>query len=93
MLRWSDQLFLFLALAAVLVLSVSVPTDKQSSGRLSTKLQLSGFVLEEAEEQADLCVSGFLPETAHTLSEDTHRKPDEPRADEERGGRRTVRPA
>ncbi|XP_034544890.1 structure-specific endonuclease subunit SLX4 isoform X2 [Notolabrus celidotus] len=37
-----------------------------------TNLRLSGFVLEESEEQADLCVSGFLPETTHTRSEDMH---------------------
>nr|XP_019939746.1 PREDICTED: structure-specific endonuclease subunit SLX4 [Paralichthys olivaceus]XP_019939747.1 PREDICTED: structure-specific endonuclease subunit SLX4 [Paralichthys olivaceus] len=66
-------------------------TDKneQNRARLSTNLRLSGFVLEEAEEQADLCVSGFLPETAHTRSENTHRRAqrtsDHPRGDEERG--------
>ncbi|XP_040891713.1 structure-specific endonuclease subunit SLX4 isoform X2 [Toxotes jaculatrix] len=68
--------------------------DKQSSANLSTNLHLSGFVLEEAEEQADLCVSGFLPETAHTHSEDTHsqarRKTHQPRADKERGSHRSV---
>ncbi|KAG7223637.1 hypothetical protein INR49_015362 [Caranx melampygus] len=64
--------------------------NKQSSASLSTNLHLSGFVLEEAEEQADLCVSGFLPEKAHTLSEDSHRKTDQPRADEERGSHRTT---
>ncbi|XP_040001274.1 structure-specific endonuclease subunit SLX4 isoform X2 [Xiphias gladius] len=68
--------------------------DKRSSARLSTNLPLSGFVLEEAEQQADLCVSGFLPATAYTLSEDTHsrvrRKADEPRTDNERGSHQSV---
>uniref|UniRef100_A0A3B4U380 Structure-specific endonuclease subunit SLX4 n=1 Tax=Seriola dumerili TaxID=41447 RepID=A0A3B4U380_SERDU len=68
--------------------------NKPSSANLSTNLHLSGFVLEEAEEQADLCVSGFLPERAHTLSGDTHnqkkRRADQPRADEERGSHRSV---
>ncbi|XP_018535260.1 structure-specific endonuclease subunit SLX4 isoform X4 [Lates calcarifer] len=63
--------------------------DKQSRVSLSTNLHLSGFVLEEAEEQADLCSSGFLPETIHTLSEDT-RSRDQPRADMEQGSHRSV---
>ncbi|GLD60824.1 structure-specific endonuclease subunit SLX4 isoform X2 [Lates japonicus] len=63
--------------------------DKQSRVSLSTNLHLSGFVLEEAEEQADLCSSGFLPETVHTLSEDT-RSRDQPRADTEQGSHRSV---
>lgn len=45
---------------------------KDKSAKLSTNLQLSGFVLEEEEEHADLCVSGFLPETLHAHAEETH---------------------
>ncbi|XP_053275351.1 structure-specific endonuclease subunit SLX4 [Pleuronectes platessa] len=58
--------------------------NEQSRARVSTNL------LEESEEQADLCVSGFLPEAAHTHSENTQRKSDEPRGDEERGSHRSV---
>ncbi|CAB1443228.1 unnamed protein product [Pleuronectes platessa] len=58
--------------------------NEQSRARLSTNL------LEESEEQADLCVSGFLPEAPHTHSENTQRKSDEPRGDEERGSHRSV---
>lgn len=45
-------------------LIVFVPTDKSACPTVN--LHLSGFLLEESEEQADLCVSGFLPETTHT---------------------------
>ncbi|KAM9363639.1 structure-specific endonuclease subunit SLX4 [Symphorus nematophorus] len=68
--------------------------DKEKSVGLITNLHLSSFVLEESEEQADLCVSGFLPETANTRSGDTHsranRTTDRPRADEERAPHRSV---
>ncbi|KAJ4923146.1 hypothetical protein JOQ06_016486 [Pogonophryne albipinna] len=61
------------------------PPDK--SGSQITTLRLSGFVLEEPEEPADLGVSGFLPETAHTHP-DAHiratRRTDPPGADQER---------
>ncbi|XP_060949888.1 structure-specific endonuclease subunit SLX4 [Limanda limanda] len=62
--------------------------NEQSRARLSTNL------LEESEEQADLCASGFLPEAAHTHSENTQRqaqrKRDKPRGGEERGSHRSV---
>ncbi|KAK2815887.1 hypothetical protein Q5P01_026354 [Channa striata] len=68
--------------------------DKQSSARLSTNLHLSGFVLEEAENQADLYVSGFLPEKACTHLEDPHcqagRKTDQPGAEKDRGSHQSV---
>ncbi|KAL3067180.1 hypothetical protein OYC64_017006 [Pagothenia borchgrevinki] len=61
--------------------------DKDKSGSQITTLRLSGFVLEEPEEPADLGVSGFLPETAHTHP-DAHsrarRRTDPPGADQER---------
>ncbi|KAI4833195.1 hypothetical protein KUCAC02_016109 [Chaenocephalus aceratus] len=57
------------------------------SGSQITTLRLSGFVLEEPEEPADLGVSGFLPETAHTHP-DAHirarRRTDPPGAGQER---------
>uniref|UniRef100_UPI0037E7A984 structure-specific endonuclease subunit SLX4 n=1 Tax=Semicossyphus pulcher TaxID=241346 RepID=UPI0037E7A984 len=60
----------------------------------TTSLRLSGFVLEESEEQADLCVSGFLPEATHTHSEGTNnrarRTTDQPGADHERSVRTVV---
>ncbi|XP_041640936.1 structure-specific endonuclease subunit SLX4 isoform X2 [Cheilinus undulatus] len=40
----------------------------------TTNLHLSGFVPEESEEQADLCVSGFLPDRTHTHSDHTHNR-------------------
>ncbi|KAK5926806.1 hypothetical protein CgunFtcFv8_022346 [Champsocephalus gunnari] len=56
-------------------------------GSQITTLRLSGFVLEEPEEPADLGVSGFLPETAHTHP-DAHirarRRTDPPGAGQER---------
>lgn len=55
----------------VLVLIVFVFTD----------LHLSGFVLEDAEQQAVLCVSGFLPE-----------KTDQSGADKGRDSHQSVRP-
>ncbi|KAF3687405.1 Structure-specific endonuclease subunit SLX4 BTB/POZ domain-containing protein 12 [Channa argus] len=71
--------------------------DQQNSGKLSTNLHLSGFVLEEPEEPADLCVSGFLPETAHTDSEDPHSqgrmKTDQPGTDKKQGSHQLVRSA
>ncbi|XP_049427605.1 structure-specific endonuclease subunit SLX4 [Epinephelus fuscoguttatus] len=42
-------------------------TDKSVSQ--NANLRLSGFLLEESEEQADFCVSGFLPDTTHTHSD------------------------
>ncbi|XP_026158990.1 structure-specific endonuclease subunit SLX4 [Mastacembelus armatus] len=45
--------------------------ERQSSAGASKNFHLSGFILEEAEEQTHLCVSGFLPETIHTHSKDT----------------------
>lgn len=57
------------------------------SGSQITTLRLSGFVLGEPEEPADLGVSGFLPETAHTHP-DAHirarRRTDPPGAGQER---------
>ncbi|XP_069023082.1 structure-specific endonuclease subunit SLX4 isoform X1 [Embiotoca jacksoni] len=48
-------------------------------------LRLSGFVQEESEEQENLCVSGFLPETAHTHSRSqAMRTSDQPGADGDR---------
>ncbi|XP_035492415.2 structure-specific endonuclease subunit SLX4 isoform X2 [Scophthalmus maximus] len=68
--------------------------NKQSSASQSANLHLSGFVLQEAEEQADPCVSGFLPETAHTSSEDTQSrargKTHQPGEDKERGSQRSA---
>ncbi|XP_029366865.1 structure-specific endonuclease subunit SLX4 [Echeneis naucrates] len=64
--------------------------NKQSSARVSTNLQLSGFVPEEFEEQAELCTSGFLPEAAHPLSEDTQRKSDQPRPNKEQSRAHSV---
>ncbi|XP_035034156.2 structure-specific endonuclease subunit SLX4 [Hippoglossus stenolepis] len=65
-------------------------SDKNEQSRAS----LSTNLLEESEEQADICVSGFLPEAAHTHSENTQRqaqrKSDKPRGDEERGSHRSV---
>nr|XP_046263799.1 structure-specific endonuclease subunit SLX4 isoform X2 [Scatophagus argus] len=51
--------------------TASGPNSERSAG-LITNLHLSGFVLEESEERVDLCVSGFLPETTHTHSDDSH---------------------
>ncbi|XP_034043324.1 structure-specific endonuclease subunit SLX4 isoform X2 [Thalassophryne amazonica] len=45
--------------------------DKQKNSH-HTNLLLSGFILEEPGEQADLCVSGFLPETTGTHCANTH---------------------
>ncbi|XP_071752381.2 structure-specific endonuclease subunit SLX4 [Centroberyx gerrardi] len=77
--------------------TVSRPTkDKQSSAGLTPDLHLSGFVLEEPEEQADLCLSGFLPETTPTHTERSHRQArrrrptGRPGADEERGSHKSV---
>ncbi|KAM7009463.1 structure-specific endonuclease subunit SLX4 [Tautogolabrus adspersus] len=57
-------------------------SDGKSDARI-TNLRLSGFVLDEPEEQADL-----LTEGTHTRSEETHqrsrRKSDEPGSDKER---------
>ncbi|KAF3844136.1 hypothetical protein F7725_016184 [Dissostichus mawsoni] len=61
--------------------------DKDKSGSQITTLRLSGFVLEEPEEPADLGVSGFLPETAHThpgAHSRARRRTDPPGADQER---------
>ncbi|XP_062285810.1 structure-specific endonuclease subunit SLX4 isoform X2 [Scomber scombrus] len=62
--------------------------------RLSANLHLSGFVLDEAEEHADLYVSGFLPETSHANAQDTHRQAkrttDQPAGDKERGSHQSV---
>ncbi|KAF0037653.1 hypothetical protein F2P81_010527 [Scophthalmus maximus] len=61
--------------------------------------ELSEFITpwetpKEAEEQADPCVSGFLPETAHTSSEDTQSrargKTHQPGEDKERGSQRSA---
>ncbi|XP_076584753.1 structure-specific endonuclease subunit SLX4 [Chaetodon auriga] len=67
--------------------------DKEKSASLITSLHLSGFVPEESEEQADLCVSSFLPERTCTRSDDIHsraRRSDQPGADKERGSHRSV---
>ncbi|XP_074485282.1 structure-specific endonuclease subunit SLX4 isoform X2 [Sebastes fasciatus] len=68
--------------------------DKDKGVCQITPLRLSGFVLEESEEQADLCVSGFLPEPAHTHSEDARRRAsrtiDRRGSDEERGSHRSA---
>ena len=73
---------------------VHVSTDQ--SARLSANLHLSGFVLDEAEEHADLYVSGFLPETSHVNAQDTHRQAkrttDQPAGDKERLSHQSVRP-
>ncbi|XP_008301479.1 structure-specific endonuclease subunit SLX4 [Stegastes partitus] len=57
-------------------------------------LRLSGFIREETEEQADLCVSGFLPEKVDTNLEETHsratRTTDQPRAVKETGSRQSA---
>ncbi|KAM7418812.1 hypothetical protein PAMA_016101 [Pampus argenteus] len=66
---------------------------KDKSARMSTNLHLSGFILEETEEQADLCASGFLPETLHARTEDTHRQArttDQPGADKEHSSHQSV---
>ncbi|XP_034385430.1 structure-specific endonuclease subunit SLX4 isoform X2 [Cyclopterus lumpus] len=72
--------------------TASGPDKDKSAGQI-TNLRLSGFVLEESEEQADLCVSGFLPEPTHTHSEDARcrarRTMAQPGANE-RGGHHSV---
>ncbi|XP_008315696.2 structure-specific endonuclease subunit SLX4 isoform X3 [Cynoglossus semilaevis] len=68
--------------------------DKSSIDKQSEILHLSGFVPEEAEEQAQLCVSGFLRETADRRSEDDHsparRKSVQLQRDEEKGSHRSA---
>ncbi|KAL6110334.1 slx4 [Pungitius sinensis] len=63
--------------------------DKGGSAGQIPNIRLSGFVVEESEEPADLHVSGFLPEPTRTPSEDTRcparRTTAERGADEERG--------
>ncbi|KAK1885922.1 Structure-specific endonuclease subunit SLX4, partial [Dissostichus eleginoides] len=62
-------------------------TQYDKCGSQITTLRLSGFVLEEPEEPADLGVSGFLPETAHThpgAHSRARRRTDPPGADQER---------
>ncbi|XP_053182838.1 structure-specific endonuclease subunit SLX4 [Scomber japonicus] len=67
---------------------------KDQSARLSANLHLSGFVLDEAEEHADLYVSGFLPENSHANAQDTHRQAkrttDQPARDKERLSHQSV---
>lgn len=65
------------------------------SSQASTSLHLSGFMLEEPEEQAaDPGVSGFLPQTEHTRSDEarsrTRRQRDQTGAEAERGSHPTV---
>ncbi|XP_075946526.1 structure-specific endonuclease subunit SLX4 [Anarhichas minor] len=73
--------------------TASGPDKDGSAGRIPN-IRLSGFVPEESEEQADLCVSGFLPEPTHTHTEDARcrarRTAAQPGADEERGSRQSV---
>ncbi|XP_031720523.1 structure-specific endonuclease subunit SLX4 [Anarrhichthys ocellatus] len=73
--------------------TASDPDKDGSAGRIPN-IRLSGFVPEESEEQADLCVSGFLPEPTHTHTEDARCRARtaaaQPGADEERGSRRSV---
>ncbi|XP_059192110.1 LOW QUALITY PROTEIN: structure-specific endonuclease subunit SLX4 [Centropristis striata] len=60
-------------------------SDKDRGGSQITNLRLSGFVLEESEEQ----LSGFMPQTTHAHSEDAQsrarRTTDRPGADKETG--------
>ncbi|KAM7393904.1 hypothetical protein PAMP_020740 [Pampus punctatissimus] len=68
-------------------------TAKDKRTGISTNLHLSGFILEETEEQADLCASGFLPETLHARREDTHRQArttDQPGPDKKRSSHQSV---
>ncbi|XP_073327425.1 structure-specific endonuclease subunit SLX4 [Pagrus major] len=66
--------------------------DREKSTPLTTNL--SGFVPEASEEQADLCASGFLPEMTHTRLDETHSRArwttDQPRPDKDRGSHRSV---
>ncbi|CAJ1053212.1 structure-specific endonuclease subunit SLX4 isoform X2 [Xyrichtys novacula] len=48
--------------------------DKAKSADQITNLHLSGFVPEELEVQASLCVSSFKPEATNTRSEDAHNR-------------------
>ncbi|XP_068582851.1 structure-specific endonuclease subunit SLX4 [Cebidichthys violaceus] len=71
--------------------------DKDKSASQIANNRLSGFVLEESEEQADLCASGFLPEPTRAHSEDarcrarrTTAAAAQPGPDEERGSRPSV---
>ncbi|KAM6941148.1 structure-specific endonuclease subunit SLX4-like [Lycodopsis pacificus] len=72
--------------------TASGPDEDGSAGRIPN-IRLSGFVPEESEEQADLCVSGFLPEPTHTEDARCRARRTtaaQPGADEERGSRRSA---
>ncbi|KAI3352944.1 hypothetical protein L3Q82_019525, partial [Scortum barcoo] len=68
--------------------------DKDKTAAQITNLHVSGFILEESEEQADMCASGFLPERTLEPSEGPHgrarRSMDHPGADTEQGGHQRV---
>ncbi|XP_031144839.2 structure-specific endonuclease subunit SLX4 isoform X2 [Sander lucioperca] len=66
--------------------------DKDKRASQITNVRLSGFVVEESEEQADLCASGFLPETTHSEAARSRatRTVDQPGADKERSSLRSV---
>ncbi|XP_028256547.1 structure-specific endonuclease subunit SLX4 [Parambassis ranga] len=68
--------------------------DKQINANVSANLHLSGFIQDESEEPANLCISGFLPETAHTHSEDNlsqvKKMPDQERTDKDGGSHQSV---
>ncbi|XP_029916094.1 structure-specific endonuclease subunit SLX4 [Myripristis murdjan] len=68
--------------------------DIDNSSGLIPDLHLSGFVLEEPQEQADLCLSGFLPETTTTYTRHPHCQARTPTghsgADREQGSHKSV---
>ncbi|XP_078134693.1 structure-specific endonuclease subunit SLX4 [Sander vitreus] len=66
--------------------------DKDKRASQITNVRLSGFMEESSEEQADLCASGFLPETTHSEAARSRatRTVDQPGADKGRSSLRSA---